>query len=208
MPRPKPTAGSIHRSNGAEPYKQRVQELFPTMLQRIGQNGWSAVRTLPYLDASYKAQLREAVKTYIAQLDKDMAATPFGVPPSCGGWGGSGSVVDFGPRMYFLHKAFPDIVSPEYTLRAANYILGTHPVSSTSYVSSVGTASKMKAYGNNRADNTFIPGGVIPGYVVIRPDFPECIDDFGFLWFEDEYVISVAASWVLAANAADAIVRQ
>jgi hypothetical protein len=82
MPRPKPTAGSIHRSNGAEPYKQRVQELFPTMLQRIRQNGWSAVRTLPYLDASYKAQLREAVKTYIAQLDKDMAATPFGVPPA------------------------------------------------------------------------------------------------------------------------------
>jgi len=66
----------------------------------------------------------------------------------------------------------------------------------------------MKAYGNNRADNTFIPGGVIPGYVVIKPDFPECIDDFGFLWFEDEYVIGVAGSWVLAANAADAIVRQ
>jgi endoglucanase len=195
-------------TNGAEPYKQRVQELFPTMLQRIGQNGWSAVRALPYLDAGYKAQLREAVKTYITQLDKDMVATPYGVPPSLGGWGASGSVVDFGARMYFLHKAFPDIASPEYTLRAANYILGTHPVSSTSYVSAVGTSSQLKAYGNNRADNTFIPGGVIPGYVVIRPDFPECIDDFGFLWFEHEYVISVAGSWVLAANAADAIVRQ
>ncbi len=48
----------------------------------------------------------------------------------------------------------------------------------------------------------------IPGYIIIQPDFPECIDDFGFLWFEDEYVISEAASWVLAAIAADAIVRQ
>ena len=38
-------------------------------------------------------------------------------------------------------------------------------------------------------------------------DFPECIDDFGMLWFEDEYVISEAANWVLAANVADAIVR-
>jgi len=171
------------------------------MLQRIGQNGWSAVRALPYLDATYKTQLAEAVKTYVVQLDKDMAATPFGVPPSLRGWGGSGGVVDFGFRMYFLHKAFPDIVSPEYTLRAANYILGTHPASSTSYVSSVGTSSKLKAYGNNRADNTFIPGGVIPGYVIIKPDFPECIDDFGFL------VIGEAASWILAANAADAIVR-
>jgi hypothetical protein len=71
----------------------------------------------------------------------------------------------------------------------------------------VGTSSKLKAYGNNRADNTFIPGGVIPGYIVIKPDFPECIDDFGMLWFEDEYVINVAARWILAANAADAIVR-
>lgn len=195
-------------TNGADPYKQRVQELFPTMLQRLGQNGWSAVRALPYLDATFKSQLRESVKTYIVQLDKELAGTPYGVPPSRGGWGGSGSVVDFGARMYFLHQAFPDIVSPEYTLRAANYILGTHPVSSTSYVSSVGTTSKTKAYGNNRADNTFIPGGVIPGYIVIKPDFPECIDDFGFLWFEDEYVISVASSWVVTANAADALVRQ
>lgn len=62
--------------------------------------------------------------------------------------------------------------------------------------------------GENRADNTFIPGGVIPGYIIIKPDFPECIDDFGFLWFEDEYVIDVASRWVLAANAADAVVNQ
>jgi endoglucanase len=42
-------------------------------------------------------------------------------------------------RIYFLHKAFPDLVGPDYTLRAVNYILGTHPVSSTSYVAGVGT---------------------------------------------------------------------
>jgi endoglucanase len=74
-------------------------------------------------------------------------------------------------------------------------------------VSSVGTSSKSKAYGNTRVHNTFIPGGVIPGYIVIKPDFPECIDDSGFLWFEDEYVISDTARWIVAANAADAIVR-
>jgi hypothetical protein len=122
-----------------------------------------------------------------------------------GTWGGSAAVADLGIRIYFLHKAFPDIVGTDYTLRAANYLLGTHPASSRSYVSSVGTSSKLKAYGNNRADNTFIPGDVIPGYIVIKPDFPECIDDFGFLRFED--VISDAARWIVAANAADAIVR-
>jgi len=194
-------------TNGGEAYKRRVLEMFPSVLQRFAMGGWNAVRALPYMDADFRTRLREAVKAYVAQLDKDLAATPFGVPPARGNWGGSASVADLGARMYFLHQAFPDIVGTEYTLRAANYMLGTHPVSSTSYVSSVGTSSKLKAYGNNRADSTFIPGGVIPGYIVIKPDFPECIDDFGFLWFETEYVIDVAAKWILAANAADAILK-
>src|SRR5208337_3865224 len=89
---------------------------------------------------------------------KRLDETPFGVPPSLGTWGGSGAVVDMAIRMYFLHKAFPDLVSSEYTLRAVNYILGTHPVSSTSYVAGVGTVSKTKTYSNNRADNSYIPG--------------------------------------------------
>lgn len=197
-------------THGAEPYKSRLKELFPQMItpQQMGLRGWTAVRALPYLDASAKDQMRQAVKTYMAGLDKQLDATPFGVPPSLGTWGGSGAVVDMAIRMYFLHKAFPDLVSPEYTLRAVNYILGTHPVSSTSYVAGVGTVSKTRTYSNNRADNAYIPGAVIPGYVIIKPDFPECIDDFGFLWFEDEAVVAGSANWVVAGNAADAITKE
>lgn len=194
-------------TNGGEEYKRRVLELFPTARQNFGFSGWMAVLALPYMDADFRNRLEEAVKSYKTELDSDLAKTPFGVPPSLGTWGASTQVADFGSRMYFLHKAFPQIVGPEYTLRAANYLLGTHPVSSTSYISSVGTVSKMKAYGNNRADGTFIPGGMIPGYIIIKPDFPECIDDFGFLWFENEYTISATAKWILAANAADALVK-
>ena len=197
-------------TNGAEPYRSRLKELFPQVItpQQMGLRGWTAVRALPYLDANAKDQMREAVKTYMAGLDKQLDATPFGVPPSLGTWGGSGAVVDMAIRMYFLHKTFPDLVSPDYTLRAVNYILGTHPVSSASYVAGVGTVSKMKTYSNNRADNAYIPGAVIPGYVIIKPDFPECIDDFGFLWFEDEAVVAGSASWVVAGNAADAITKE
>jgi hypothetical protein len=197
-------------THGADPYKARLKELFPQMItpQQMGLRGWTAVRALPYLDASAKDQMREAVKNYMTGLDKQLDATPFGVPPSLGTWGGSGAVVDMAIRMYFLHKAFPDLVSSEYTLRAVNYILGTHPVSSTSYVAGVGTVSKTKTYSNNRADNAYIPGAVIPGYIIIKPDFPECIDDFGFLWFEDEAVVAGSASWVVAGNAADAITKE
>jgi hypothetical protein len=194
-------------TNGDEAYKKRVLEMFPGVRQRFGFGGWTAVRALPYMDAEFKKQLEDAVKAYVAQLNGELATTPFGVPPTRGNWGGSTGVADLAVRMYFLHKAFPEIVSTDYTLRAVNYLLGTHPVSSTSYVSSVGTSSKLKAYGNNRADGAFIAGGVIPGYIIIKPDFPECIDDFGFLWFESEYVIDGASRWILAANAADAIVK-
>jgi hypothetical protein len=197
-------------THGAEPYKSRLKELFPQVItpQQMGFRGWTAVRALPYLDVGAKDQMRDAVKTYMAGLDKQLDVTPFGVPPSLGTWGGSGAVVDMAIRMYFLHKAFPDLVGPEYTLRAVNYILGTHPVSSTSYVAGVGTVSKTKTYSNNRADNAYIPGAVIPGYIIIKPDFPECIDDFGFLWFEDEAVVAGSASWVVAGNAADAITKE
>ena len=194
-------------THGAEPYKSRLRELFPQMITplQMERHGWTAVRALPYLDADAKNQLRAAVKTYMTTQDKQLDSTPFGVPPSLRSWGGSGAVVDMAIRMYFLHKAFPDLVSPEYTLRAVNYILGTHPVSSTSYVAGVGTVSKTRTYSNNRADNAYIPGAVIPGYVIIKPDFPELIDDFGFLWFEDEAVVAGSASWVVAGNAAAAI---
>jgi endoglucanase len=197
-------------THGAEPYKTRLKELFPQMItpQQMGIHGWMAVRALPYLEANAKDEMREAVKTYLTALDKQLDGTPFGVPPSLGTWGGSGAVVDMAIRMYFLHKAFPDLVSSEYTLRAVNYILGTHPVSSTSYVAGVGTVSKTKTYSNNRADNAYIPGALIPGYIIIKPDFPECIDDFGFLWFEDEAVVAGSAGWVVAGNAANAITKE
>src|SRR5579859_2203003 len=197
-------------TRGAEPYKSRLRELFRDMItpQQMGNRGWMAVRALPFLEPEAKDEMRDAVRTYHAGLDKQLDGTPFGVPPSLGTWGGSGAVVDMANRMYFLHKTFPDLVSPEYTLRAVNYILGTHPVSSTSYVAGVGTVSKTKTYSNNRADNAYIPGAVIPGYIIIKPDFPECIDDFGFLWFEDEAVVAGSASWVVAGNAADAITKE
>jgi hypothetical protein len=197
-------------TKGAEPYRSRLKDLFPQMItpQQIGNRGWTAVRALPYLDATATNAMREAVKTYLTVLNKQLESTPFGVPASLGSWGGSGAVIDMAIRMYFLHKTFPDLVGSEYTLRAVNYILGTHPVSSTSYVAGVGTISKTKTYSNNRADNAYIPGAVIPGYIIIKPDFPECIDDFGFLWFEDEAVIAGSASWIVAGNAAAAIAKE
>jgi len=196
-------------THGAEPYKRAVETMFPAALRHIGFGGWEAVQALPYLGANYRQRLRAAVAAYVPRLNRQLAATPFGVPPSLGSWGNSAQVAEFGVEMYFLHEAFPHLVGPNATLRVANYLLGTHPVSSVSYISGIGRVSKLVAYGgNNRSDDSFIPGGMIPGYVLIKPDFPECITRFGFLWYEDEYTVDAAATWILEANAANALVEQ
>ncbi len=71
----------------------------------------------------------------------------------------------------------------------------------------VGARSKLVAYGNNRADYSFIPGGMVPGVVIVQPDFPELKEDWPFLWFENEYVVGSTTSFIVVANAAEALTR-
>ena len=42
-------------------------------------------------------------------------------------WGAAWGVQSFGVRQYYLHRAFPDVVSADYMLNALNFILGVHP---------------------------------------------------------------------------------
>jgi hypothetical protein len=194
-------------TRGAEPYRKRLAELLPEIRARFGILGAVATRALPWMDGSFRGSLAAAAREYKASLDAELAKNPFGVPISTGGWGGSGGVAAFALSTYLLHEAFPDVFGPEYTLRGVEYLLGRHPVSSVSYVSGVGARSHLVAYGSNRADYSFIPGGMIPGVLIVRPDFPELNEDWPFLWFENEYVVNAATGFILAANAADRLVR-
>jgi hypothetical protein len=77
---------------------------------------------------------------------------------------------------------------------ALNFILGCHPGSNTaSFASGVGTRSATTAYGINRADWSYVPGCVISGTALIRPDFPELLE-FPFLWQQTEYVLGGGSS--------------
>jgi len=157
------------------------------------------------MDADFKSSLAAALSVFKTKQDAELSTNPFGVPIRSGTWGGSATAAGFAVHMYFLHQAFPEIVGIDDTLRGFDYVLGRHPVSSVSYVSSVGASSKLIGYGNNRADYTFIPGGMIPGVVIIEPDFPELKDSWPFLWYENEYVVDAATTFILAANAAESL---
>ena len=189
-------------------YAARIDELWPKVEARFIQNADLAARAVPFMPPAFKARMEPAVRAYKAQSDKLAAENPFGVPIAMGGWAGSGGVAEFGLTHWALHKAFPEIIDGEVVFRSLNYLYGTHPGSDISLVSAVGTVSKEVAYGNNRADFSFIAGGVVPGELIVKPDFPENKEDWPFFWGENEYVINVGASYIQLVNAAAALAKE
>ncbi len=185
-------------------YADRFDELiWPALDRALGRSISTAVRAVPYLDSAFKEKLQPYVVKYKDEAAGLYKQNPYGVPITTGGWAGNQTVINWSVTNYHLHKEFPEIFGPEYVYRGLNYILGCHPTSNVSFVSGVGTRSKKIAYGNNRADYTFIAGGVVPGVLVLKPDFPENKLDWPFLWGENEYVIDICAEYILLSNAVD-----
>ena len=195
-------------TQGEAVYRARLEQLLPAIKQNFGWIGAAAVLAIPYMGADYKTQLVPAVRAARERADALRTKNPFGVPIGEGSWAGSHEVAVFGADMYILHRAFPDIVGTQYTLDAIDYLLGRHPANNLSLVSTVGTQSKLIGYGHNRADYSFIPGGLVPGVLIIKPDFPELKTDWPFLWYENEYTVSTTSAYILAANAALAATKE
>lgn len=172
--------------------------------EHFGENGWKAVRILKYMDQDFRTEFMDALTQYIPVLDDQISASPFGVPLIDGNAG----VLNMGISMSVLHKYYPDVVSSRYTLSAVNYILGTHMYNNTSWVSGVGTSSVTLCYGSNRADRSYIAGGVVAGAINVLSDFPEAVDDYAFLREETGYSIDTAAKWIIVGYAADTIASE
>jgi len=181
-----------------------LEQIWPSLEPRPqGRGGFggsinlgTALKALPYMDAEYKAKLKKYVvmhKKSLAEMDKQ---NPYGVPVSLRTWGGSGTVVSWAITNYYAYKAFPEVMSKEDVLKGLNYLFGCHPHSNVSFVNAVGVHTKNVAYGNNRADFTTIAGGIVPGLILLKPDYLENKDDWPFLWGENEVTIGVSAQYI------------
>ena len=161
-------------------------------------------------DESFTHALHDAVATDFASMaQKQRTDSPFGIPYKPYIWGAGWDIERFGVEQYYLHRAFPDVVSNEYMLNALNFLLGVHPgLNTASFASGVGARSTTIAYGFNRADSSYIPGGVVSGTALIRPDFPE-LKDFGYLWQQMEYVLGGGSSnYMFLVLAADQVLTE
>lgn len=189
-------AAQLFHTTGAGKYRDAILSNRTRIVADSSKIAWAIAPIAPQLaDAGFTHSLREAVRRDFEAIQKKQSTdSPFGVPYTPYIWGAGWDIERFGVEQYYLHKAFPDVVSPEFMLNALNFMLGVHPGSNTaSFASGVGARSTTIAYGFNRADSTYIPGGVVSGTALIRPDFPE-LKDFGFLWQQMEYVLGGGSS--------------
>jgi hypothetical protein len=188
-------AVELYLTTGEDQYKNYLLEEMEFITRHIDRVGWFLGRAEKKMnDARFTNSVREALLDFRHQLDKQGAETPYGVPYRPNIWGAGWDIQRFGYHHYFLHTAYPDIFGPEYVYNALNFILGCHPGSNNaSFASGVGAESVTVAYGFNRADWAYIPGGVVSGTALIRPDFPELLK-FPFLWQQVEYVMGGGSS--------------
>ena len=184
-------------------YKKAVLELWPKVNERFNFSARQFLSVWDFMDDEFKSEFREKAEEYKLWADSLQYDNPFLVPIGRGGWAGNGWVIYYGLLNYELNQKFPDLFDKEYTMRALNYLYGTHPGSDISFVSGIGTQSKKVAYGMNRADFSFIAGGIVPGVLILPPDFPENKEDWPFLWGENEYVIGMGASYIYLVHAAN-----
>ncbi len=186
-----------------------VAQVWPALDRNVNSAISAALDAVPYMDSSYKERLRPYVEQYKHYLDTLEMQNPYGVPIGLGNWAASGSVVSYGTTAASASLYFPDIVGPEYALRAAGYLFGCHPYHNYSLVAAVGaTRPKEVFYGNNRADFSFIPGNVAPGVLFRHPDHFENYDDWPFLWGQNEGTIAGNTGYLIFGTALQQLLVQ
>jgi hypothetical protein len=199
----------LYLTTGEQKYADAILGLQDQIVAQVDRVGWLGARSLALIkDPGYTAKIRAALRVYRAQVDELGRKTPYGLPYTPDIWGAGWDIQRFGVQQYFLHEGAPDIFPDAYMLDALNFILGCHPGSNpASFVSGVGAKSMIPAYGMNRADWSYIPGGVASGTALIRPDFPELLE-WPFLWQQGEYCMGYATSdYVFLVLAADHVLN-
>ncbi|WP_331344944.1 glycoside hydrolase family 9 protein [Cellvibrio sp. UBA7661] len=193
-------------ATGNEQYRNELISLQNEIVKDIEKTGWAIGRVMPSIrDEKFVAAVNNAVDIYQQQVrERAKTESPYGVPYKPNIWGAGWNIQEFGVKQYFFHKSWPQLTGTDSYVNALNFILGVHPGENTqSFASGVGANSATVAYGVNRADWSYIPGGVISGTALIRPDLPE-LKIWPFFWQQTEYVMGGGeANYMFLALAVD-----
>lgn len=182
-------------ATGDQQYKEQLVALEDHIRDNFYGLAWTVVRVLGTIEnKKFVKNIEELQEPYYAELARLMSENPYQLPYRPQIWGVGWNIQRFGVEQYFLYKHWENEHSKEYMMNALNFVLGCHPGSNNiSFVSGVGTKSTIVAYGVNRADWSYIPGGVVSGTSYIQPDFPE-FKVWPFFWQQGEYVMGGGAT--------------
>ena len=194
-------AVELYLTTQEQPYLDYLFANQELITKQIGHTAWYTARVekqIAQMKGKKAKAFSKAFRAALIEVEKGLQEqvkeTPYGVPYRPHIWGAGWDIQGFGFRHYFLASAYPEIFSKEPIFNALNFVLGCHPGSNqASFASGVGAQSATVGYGLNRADWSYIPGGVISGTALIRPDFPELLT-FPFLWQQTEYVLGGGSS--------------
>jgi len=191
-------------------YQKDIFDLKDAVVRSLSQTGASVSRVFDRCkDEDFKSEVLAAFKELSEKLQKRQTENPFGVPYNIAIWGDGWGIQNLGMQQFFLHKNLPQIFDTSLLYNALNFMLGNHPGENTSsFASGVGSRSVVQAYGVNRADRSFIPGGVVSGTGIIRPDFPE-LKEWPYFWQQTEYVMGGGAThFMFLVLAADSLLKE
>lgn len=172
-------------------YEDELVSFEKEIIQFFPRVGWAVGHALSEIqNKKFKKAMVKAVVAYEANLTKEQKEdSPYGVPYKPNIWGAGWNIQRFGVQQYFFHKGWPELFGTEFYENSLNFVLGVHPgINTSSFASGVGSKSVTVAYGVNRGDWSFIPGGVVSGTALIRPDLPE-LKVWPFFWQQTEYVM-------------------
>ncbi len=172
-------------------YKAELIALEAEIVEHFSRIGWVVGRVKSKINnESFLGKINQQAKKHSLELLANAKSdSPYGVPYKPNIWGAGWNIQRFGVQQYFFYKSWPEYQTDHLFINAFNFILGAHPGSnSASFASGVGSQSVLVAYGVNRGDWSYIPGGVASGTALIRPDLPE-LKVWPFFWQQTEYVM-------------------
>ena len=190
-------AVELYLATQEKEYSNFVLDQQKYICKNIRQTGWYIGRFDKAIgNKKFSKNIRKALPELQQMYQEYSVRTPYGVPHDRGNLSsGSWEPQHLGYNYCYLHDAYPDLFEPDYIFNAVQYLLGMHPGRNQSaFVTGVGAETMKQAYGVNRADWSYIPGGVAPGTNLIRPDLPELLR-FPFLWQEGEYCLGGHSTW-------------
>ena len=209
LPMPRRRIELLIATNGDAVYRVAIESCCRQWLNiSTGSQGPRCARS-PSWVPDYRTQLLPAVKALKARTDKQLANNPFGVPIGEGSWAGSNA----GRDVRLQHVPAAPRLSGDRRARvhAERARLSAWPSPREQPLAGVDGRHQFQAdrlTGTTAPTTSYVPGGMVPGVLIVKPDFPELKTDWPFLWFENEYTVSTTSAYILAANAAIAEINE